>query len=171
MEITIFTICCGSFLIISIFILLVSTIRVVNDHHRIVVFRLGRMIGQKGPGLLFIIPFTDRTFSVDLRDITKRLENVPAITIDGKTLSVDMSFLYKIIDPIKSVMNVSEPKVSIENMIGSELREIISKLTYIDFLQSRGKIILELRQKSNLIAVNWGIEILDVDIIDSRKQN
>jgi regulator of protease activity HflC (stomatin/prohibitin superfamily) len=171
MELTILAICCLSFLIIGIVILFFSTFRVVNEHHRNVVFRLGRMIGQKGPGLMLIIPFVDRTYSVDLRDITRKLENLPAITIDGFSLFIDISFLYKINDPIKSVMNVSEPKISIENIIGTEMREIISKLTYLELLQSRGKIILELRQKVNPIAENWGIEILDVDINDMRKRN
>ncbi len=171
MEWTIILLCCGSLLFLFIIITVFSTFRVVNEHNRLVIYRLGRLIGIRGPGLVLIIPFTDKSKTVDLRESSKHLENIPAGTIDGTSLVVDLSWTFRIIDPIKSTLGYQDYKVSIENKIMAELRELISKLTFIELYKNRGKLIIDLRNNVQSIVDNWGIEIIGIDIKDIRKRD
>ena len=88
------------------FVFLGQAIRIVPEYQRLVVFRLGRCVGPKGPGLIFLIPVVDRAVKVDLREQVREIPHQTAITKDNAGISVDFIWYYKILDPVESVLQV-----------------------------------------------------------------
>src|ERR671926_256336 len=93
-------------LILVVVFLLAKMIRVVPEYQRLVVFRLGRSIGTKGPGLVLLIPIIDKAVSVDLRELYLQIPHQAAITEDNATISIDFIVFYKVVDAVMSVVEV-----------------------------------------------------------------
>src|SRR3990172_410509 len=92
----------GAILVIG-FVFLANAIRIVPEYQRLVVFRLGRSVGPKGPGIVLLIPVIDRAVKVDLRDQVREIPHQTAITKDNAGISVDFIWYYKILDAVESV--------------------------------------------------------------------
>jgi regulator of protease activity HflC (stomatin/prohibitin superfamily) len=95
----------GAILVLG-FIFLANAIRIVPEYQRLVVFRLGRSIGAKGPGIILLIPVVDRAVKVDLREQVREIPHQTAITKDNAGISVDFIWYYKVLDPTESVLQV-----------------------------------------------------------------
>ncbi|HSB66656.1 MAG TPA: SPFH domain-containing protein, partial [Anaerolineales bacterium] len=104
-ELTIVLCLAGGAIVLAI-ILLATAIRVVPEYVRLVVFRLGRCIGAKGPGLVFLIPVVDRGVSVDLREQVREVPHQTSITKDNAPISIDFLWYYKVLAPVDSVLQV-----------------------------------------------------------------
>ena len=89
-----------------VLIVLFNSIRVVPEYQRLVVFRLGRCIGEKGPGLVLLIPVIDRAVKVDLREQVREIPHQTSITKDNAPISIDFLWYYKVLDPTESVLQV-----------------------------------------------------------------
>ena len=85
---------------------LASAIRVVPEYRRLVVFRLGRCVGARGPGLVLLVPVLDRAVTVDLREQVREIPHQTSITKDNASISVDFLWYYKVLDPTESVLQV-----------------------------------------------------------------
>src|SRR3989338_5797156 len=94
------------FLVVVAIIILVNSIRIIREYKRLVVFRLGRSIGQRGPGIVFLIPIVDQAISVDLRELFLEIPQQTCITKDNAPISIDFLIYWKVIDPARSIIQV-----------------------------------------------------------------
>ncbi len=99
-------------LIILLLVLLANAIRIVPEYQRLVVFRLGRCVGARGPGIVFLIPVIDRAVKVDLREQVREIPHQTSITKDNAPISVDFLWYYKVLDPTESILQVGNFEVS-----------------------------------------------------------
>ena len=105
-EASILIYCLIGAVLILLVVFLAAAIKIVPEYRRIVVFRLGRCIGAKGPGLILLIPFVDRPVTVDLREQVREIPAQQSITQDNAPLSIDFLWYYKVFDPVQSVLQV-----------------------------------------------------------------
>ncbi|MBW6464258.1 MAG: slipin family protein, partial [Firmicutes bacterium] len=111
-------------IIIVLFLFITSAIKIVREYERLVVFRLGRLIGEKGPGIVFIIPLVDRTIRISLRIITLDVPTQEVITRDNVTTSVNAVVYYRVVDPNRAVNNVEEFKMATAQLAQTTLRSV-----------------------------------------------
>src|SRR5512146_2879752 len=106
MTTTTITLCLVGVIVLVVIVFLATAIRIVPEYQRVVVFRLGRCIGEKGPGLVLLIPFVDRPVRVDLREQVREIPAQTSITKDNAPISIDFLWYFKIFDPQQSVLQV-----------------------------------------------------------------
>jgi regulator of protease activity HflC (stomatin/prohibitin superfamily) len=117
----------GGFLVFAV-LLVATAIRIVPEYRRLVVFRLGRCIGAKGPGLVFLIPFIDIGQNVDLREQVREIPHQTSITKDNAPISIDFLWYYKVLDPTESVLQVGNFEMAAQGMATTTLRAVIGGL-------------------------------------------
>ena len=113
--------------LIVLVILLASAIKIVQEYERGVIFRLGRLVGAKGPGLFFIIPIVDRMIKVDLRVVTLDVPTQEAITRDNVTVSVNAVVYFRVLDPSAAVVQVEDYRRATWNLSQTTLRNVIGQ--------------------------------------------
>jgi len=117
----------GIVVIIVLLALITSAVKIVQEYERGVIFRLGRLVGAKGPGLFFIIPFIDRMVKVDLRVVTLDVPTQEAITRDNVTLKVNAVVYYRVIDPSDAVVQVEDYRRATWNIAQTTLRNVLGQ--------------------------------------------
>ena len=148
------------FLAIVAFILLATSIRIAQEYQRGVIFRLGRYVGTRGPGLYFLLPFGIETQSlIDIRIKTVPIESQETITRDSVTIRVNAALWYKVIDPAKSVIAVTDVFSAVYQLALTTLRNTIGQHDLDEVLQARDRINEILRQSVIPATAGWGIEI------------
>src|SRR5436190_1385132 len=120
--------------------LLASAVRVVQEYERGVIFRLGRLVGAKGPGLFFLIPFIDRMVKVDLRTITLDVPTQEAITSDNVTIKVNAVAYFRVIDPSRAVVQVEDYRRATWQIAQTSLRSVIGQAHLDELLAQRERI-------------------------------
>jgi len=145
-------------------IFLAQAIRIVPEYQRLVVFRLGRCIGEKGPGLIFLIPVVDRAVRVDLREQVREIPHQTAITKDNAGISVDFIWYYKILDPTESVLQVGNFEAAAQGMATTTLRAVIGGISLDDALSEREHINSMLRSRLDEVTERWGVKVTNVEI-------
>jgi len=151
-------------LVVVIVIVVAGAIRVVNEYQRLVVFRLGRCIGTKGPGLVFLIPVLDRAVRVDLREQVREVPHQVSITKDNAPISIDFLWYYKVIDPTMSVVGVGNFELSAAGMATTTLRSVIGGIPLDEVLSQRENINQTLRAKLDEVTERWGVKVTNVEI-------
>ncbi len=169
MELSIPLICAGS-LCLLVLLLLALMIRVVPEYKRLLVFRLGHFVGERGPGLVAVLPFLDRTVSLDLREAVEEVKAARATTSDGVVVAVDVAWAWKVTDPSKNVMAAMDTKGLLHQRVMAETRGLIATWPYGELIHRRDALLSRLREKLEAPAAGWGIEITCLDIQDLRKQ-
>ena len=155
------------FLGVVAFFLLVTSIRIAQEYQRGVVFRLGRYVGTRGPGLYLLIPFGIETQSlIDIRIKTVPIESQETITRDSVTIRVNAALWYKVVDPAKSVIAVTDVFAAIYQLALTTLRNTIGQHDLDEVLQARDKINDILRQSVIPATAGWGIEIERLEMKD-----
>jgi regulator of protease activity HflC (stomatin/prohibitin superfamily) len=147
-----------------VIVLLVMAIRIVPEYQRLVVLRLGRVLGAKGPGLILLIPFIDRGIRVDLRE---RFFDVPpqtTITEDNAHLSIDFLVYTKIVDALPSVLNVEDYLGAARGIAITTLRAVVGSMMLDDVLAKREQINESLRDKLDEVTNRWGVKVTAVEI-------
>ena len=145
-------------------IFLAQAIRIVPEYQRLVVFRLGRCIGEKGPGLIFLIPVVDRSVRVDLREQVREIPHQTAITKDNAGISVDFIWYYKILDSTESVLQVGNFEAAAQGMATTTLRAVIGGISLDDALSEREHINSMLRTRLDEVTERWGVKVTNVEI-------
>ncbi len=153
----------GAVLLIG-FVFLANAIRIVPEYQRLVVFRLGRCIGQKGPGLIILIPVVDRAVKVDLREQVREIPHQTAITKDNASISVDFIWYYKVLDPTESVLQVGNFEAAAQGMATTTLRAVIGGIPLDDALSEREHINSMLRTRLDEVTERWGVKVTNVEI-------
>jgi regulator of protease activity HflC (stomatin/prohibitin superfamily) len=144
--------------------LLVSAIKIVPEYQRLVVFRLGRCVGARGPGVVFLIPAVDRGVKVDLREQVRDIPHQTSITKDNASISVDFIWYYKVLNATESVLQVGDFEAAAEGMATTTLRAVIGGIMLDDALSEREHINNMLRSRLDEVTERWGVKVTNVEI-------
>jgi regulator of protease activity HflC (stomatin/prohibitin superfamily) len=148
------------------FFLATSSVRVVQEYERGVIFRLGRLAGARGPGLFFLIPWADRMIKVDLRVITHEVPAQEAITRDNVTVRVNAVVYYKVVDPEQAVVQVVDHRLATSKIAQTTLRSILGQSDLDELLARREHINQELQQIIDERTEGWGVKVSAVEVRD-----
>ena len=140
------------------------SVRIAREYQRIVLFRLGRAIGEKGPGLVFINPITDRTSWVDLREQYLEIPAQTAITGDNAPISIDFIIFYKVVDPQMSVLAVQNFAGAALNIAATTLRSVVGDMPLDDVLSKREQMNALLRVRLDEVTERWGVKVTNVEV-------
>ncbi|HEX9775987.1 MAG TPA: SPFH domain-containing protein [Actinomycetota bacterium] len=152
-------------LFVVIFVLF-SAIRIVQEYERGVIFRLGRIVGAKGPGLFFIIPIIDRMVKVNLQTFTLDIPPQEAITKDNVTVRVNAVCYFNVVDPVKSVVNIRDYVFGTSQIAQTTLRSIIGQIDLDELLVNRDDVNLRLQQIIDDLTNPWGVKVTLVEVKD-----
>jgi regulator of protease activity HflC (stomatin/prohibitin superfamily) len=151
-------------IVLLFLVILWSSIKVVREYQRIVLFRLGRMIGLRGPGIVIIIPFIDRPSWVDLREFYLEIPHQTAITKDNAPISIDFITFFKVVDAEASIVQVANFTGAAQNIAATTLRSVVGDISLDDVLAKRDEINQILRTKLDEITERWGVKVTNVEI-------
>jgi regulator of protease activity HflC (stomatin/prohibitin superfamily) len=146
--------------------LLLSGIRVVQEYERGVIFRLGRLIGAKGPGLFFIIPILDRMVRIDLRTVTYELPPQEIISRDNVTIKVTAVLYFRIVNPNDAVTKIADYRLATVQVAQTTLRNVLGQSQLDELLAERATINVKLQQIIDEQTEPWGIKVSSVEIKD-----
>jgi regulator of protease activity HflC (stomatin/prohibitin superfamily) len=138
--------------------------RVVSEYSRLVVFRLGRMTGVKGPGVVGMLPIADRFIRVDLREFYLEIPRQTAITKDNAPISIDFITFFKVVDVQASVVQVADFSGAAQNIAATTLRSVVGDISLDDVLAKRDEINQLLRAKLDETTERWGVKVTNVEI-------
>lgn len=149
---------------LAVLVVLSSIIRVVREYERLVVFRLGRCIGTKGPGLVLLIPFIDKAVKVDQREQFMEIPHQVCITKDNAPIGVDFLIYWKVVNPEFSVLQVGEFARASVGIATTTLRAVIGDIDLDEVLAQREHINQVLRVKLDEVTERWGVKVTAVEI-------
>lgn len=149
---------------LTLLVFLASAIKIVPEYMRIVVFRLGRCIGDRGPGLVILIPFVDRGVRVDLRELVREIPTQTSITLDNAPISIDFLWYFKVFDPVMSVIAVGDFELAAQGIATTTLRAVIGGILLDDALSKREDINRALRTRLDEVTERWGVKVTNVEI-------
>jgi len=147
------------FLIVFLFILAASAIKILREYERGVVFRLGRLIGAKGPGLIIIIPGIDKLIKVSLRTVTLDIPPQDVITQDNVSIKVNAVVYFRVIDPNKALTEVENYLYATSQLAQTTLRSVVGQFDLDDLLSRRDKINIQLQEILDAHTDPWGIKV------------
>lgn len=156
---------CGiGIVVLFMLVLLMGAIRIVQEYERLVVFRLGRCVGERGPGIVFLIPIMDRGVRVDLREQVREIPQQTSITKDNAPISIDFVWYYKVIDAPSTVLQVGSFEAAAMYMATTTLRSVIGGIPLDDVLSQREQINQMLRTRLDEVTERWGVKVTNVEI-------
>jgi regulator of protease activity HflC (stomatin/prohibitin superfamily) len=163
------------FLILALLAIASSAIKIVQEYERGVVFRLGRLVGPRGPGLFFIVPFVDRMVKVDLRVITLDIPAQEAITRDNVTVKVNAVAYFRVVDPSRAIVAVEDYRRATYQIAQTSLRSVLGQSDLDELLIHRDDINQKLQKIIDEQTEPWGIkvsivEVKDVELPDTMKR-
>ena len=155
----------GVGVVLLLLILIVPlAVKIVREYQRLMVFRLGRAIGAKGPGLVLLIPFVDKGVWVDLRELYLEIPHQAAITEDNATISIDFIVFYRVVDARMSVIEVGNFAGAAQNIAATTLRSVVGDMSLDDVLAKREAMNEILRVKLDEVTERWGVKVTNVEI-------
>jgi regulator of protease activity HflC (stomatin/prohibitin superfamily) len=165
----------GTVIIVFAVLVLFSAIKIVQEYERGVIFRLGRLVGAKGPGLFFIIPIIDRMVKVDLRVVTLDIPAQEAITRDNVTVRVNAVAYFRVIDPCDAIVQVEDFRRATFQIAQTSLRSVLGQSDLDELLIHRDDINQKLQKIIDEQTEPWGIkvsivEVKDVELPDTMKR-
>ncbi|MDQ6670210.1 MAG: SPFH domain-containing protein, partial [Chloroflexota bacterium] len=139
-----------------------QSVRVVREYRRLVVFRLGKCIGARGPGPVFLIPFVDRPVVVDLRELFVEIPHQSCITKDNVPIQIDFLVYRQVRDAVTSVIAVTNFASAAQGIAATTLRAVIGDIVLDDVLARREQINQDLRRKLDEVTERWGVKVTGV---------
>jgi regulator of protease activity HflC (stomatin/prohibitin superfamily) len=156
--------CVLAVVVVVLLVLLATSVRIVPEYQRLVVFRLGRVLGAKGPGLVLLLPFIDSPRTVDLREQVREVPHQTSITKDNAPISIDFLWFYKVFDPVLTVVGVGNFELAAQGIATTTLRSVIGGIALDDVLSQREHINEVLRIKLDEVTERWGVKVSNVEI-------
>ncbi|MEM3528162.1 MAG: SPFH domain-containing protein [Candidatus Bathyarchaeia archaeon] len=153
-------------LIIIVLWILSASIKVVREYERGVVFRLGRFIGAKGPGLFFIVPIADRFIKIDLRIVAFDIPKQRVVTKDNVSVDVDAAVYYRVFDPAKAVLQVENYLQATNLLAQTTLRDVLGQVDLDDLLTKREELSKKIGEILDTYTDPWGVKVTAVAIKD-----
>jgi regulator of protease activity HflC (stomatin/prohibitin superfamily) len=150
--------------ILVVLVILYLSIRIVREYQRNVVFRLGRCIGTKGPGIIFLIPIIDRPVLVDLREQYLEIPRQTGITKDNAPISIDFIVFHRVVDAVDSVVKVQNFAGAAENIAATTLRSVVGDMNLDDVLSKREQMNAVLQSKLDEVTERWGVKVTNVEV-------
>ena len=147
------------FLIVFLIIIASASIKILREYERGVIFRLGRLIGAKGPGLIFIIPGVDKLLRISLRTVALEIPPQDVITRDNISITVNAVVYFRVIDPNKAVVEIENYLYATSQLAQTTLRSIIGQSQLDELLSERDKINLKLQDVLDKQTEPWGIKV------------
>jgi regulator of protease activity HflC (stomatin/prohibitin superfamily) len=147
------------FLVVFIVILAASAIKILREYERGVIFRLGRLIGAKGPGIIFIIPGVDKLLRISLRLVTLDIPPQDVITRDNISIKVNAVVYFRVMDPNKAVVEVENYLYATSQLAQTTLRSVVGQADLDELLSQRDKINLKLQDILDKHTEPWGIKV------------
>src|SRR5512136_3249335 len=155
-----------AFIVVFGIFILASAIRILNEYERGVIFRLGRCIGVKGPGLILLIPIVDRMVKMDLRVVTIDVNKQEVMTRDNVPVTVDAVVYFRVIDPVAAVIKVENYLKATSLIAQTTLRSVLGQAPLDDLLSQRDVINLKLQDIIDRQTEPWGIKVTAVEVKD-----
>jgi regulator of protease activity HflC (stomatin/prohibitin superfamily) len=153
-------------LVLFLLIVLAAAVRILREYERGVVFRLGRLLGQKGPGLILLIPFIDQMVRVDLRTVTLNVPPQEIITRDNVTVRVNAVAYFRVIDPIRAITEVENFLLATSQISQTTLRSVLGKAELDALLAERERLNTELQRIIDEQTEPWGVKVTTVEVKD-----
>ncbi|MBA3051490.1 MAG: slipin family protein [Candidatus Omnitrophota bacterium] len=153
-------------LAVIVVIILFNAVRIVKEYERGVVFRLGRLVGARGPGLFFLIPGLEKMDKIDLRVITLDVPSQEVITKDNVPVKVNAVCYFRVMDPEKAIVEIEDFVMATSQISQTTLRSVIGQADLDEVLSSRNKINTELQKIIDQATDPWGIKVSRVEIKD-----
>lgn len=144
--------------------ILLNMVRILKEYERGVIFRLGRLIGAKGPGLIILIPMVDKMIKVDLRVITYDIPSQDVITKDNVSVKVNAVLYFQVLDPNKAVVSVANFFEATSQIAQTTLRSVLGQVELDDLLANREKINAELQHIIDDQTEPWGVKVSVVEV-------
>ncbi|HNW59486.1 MAG TPA: slipin family protein [bacterium] len=151
-------------ILVLLILLLLSAIKVLREYERAVIFRLGRLVGSRGPGIFLLIPFVDRMVKVSLRTIALDIPPQDVITKDNVSVKVNAVLYFRVIDPSKAVVMVEDYLYATSQLAQTTLRSILGQAELDDLLAEREKLNHELQTIIDSQTEPWGIKVSLVEV-------
>lgn len=152
------------FLFVIVFIFLFMSLKILNEYERGVIFRLGRIIGAKGPGLIILIPVIDRMVRVDLRTITMDVPPQDVLCKDNVTLKVNAVVYFRVVDPNRAVVEVENYLLATSKLSQTTLRSVLGQVELDELLSSRDEINHKLQAILDKQTEPWGVKVTNVEV-------
>ena len=146
------------------FVLLISVVRIVPEYRRLVVLRLGRVMGAKGPGVVIILPVIDVPVSADLRETYLEIPRQTCITKDNAPIAIDFLIYSKVVEPVASIIQVRDYAGAAMGIATTTLRAVVGDIPLDDVLAKREQINQVLRTKLDEVTERWGVKVTTVEI-------
>jgi regulator of protease activity HflC (stomatin/prohibitin superfamily) len=153
-------------LAVILLLLLASSVRILREYERGVIFRLGRLIAQKGPGLILLIPIVDQMVRIDLRTITLNVPPQEVITKDNVTVRVNAVAYFRVVDSNKAVTEIENFLLATSQIAQTTLRSVLGKAELDSLLGERERLNIELQQIIDEQTEPWGIKVSTVEVKD-----
>ncbi len=150
-------------LVVTIFFLS-AAIRILNEYERGVIFRLGRVIQAKGPGLIILIPVVDKMVKVSMRLIAMDIDPQDVISRDNVSVKVNAVIYFRVIDPIKAIVEVEDYSYAMSQLAQTTLRSVCGQAELDELLSAREKINSQLQEILDLHTDPWGIKVATVEL-------
>jgi regulator of protease activity HflC (stomatin/prohibitin superfamily) len=143
-----------------------ASVRILREYERAVVFRLGRLVGQKGPGVVLLVPLIDRMVRVDLRTVTFDIPPQDLITRDNVPAKVNAVAYFRVVDPVRSVVEVERYRAATSQIAQTTLRSVLGKADLDHLLAERERLNESLQQIIDEQTDPWGVKVTTVEIKD-----
>jgi regulator of protease activity HflC (stomatin/prohibitin superfamily) len=151
-------------IVVLVLLLVPRAIKIVPEYQRLVLFRLGRCVGIRGPGLVIIIPIIDRVVRVDLREAFLEIPHQTAITEDNAPIAIDFIIFHKVVDAEMSVLRVQNFAGAAQNIAATTLRSVVGDMTLDDVLSKREEMNSLLQTKLDEVTERWGVKVTNVEV-------
>ncbi len=151
---------------VVIFSLVGAAVKVVQEYERGVIFRLGRLVGAKGPGLFLIIPFIDRMVKIDLRTVTLDIPSQEAITKDNVTVRVNAVAYFRVTDPEAAVVRIENYMLATMQIAQTTMRSVLGQSELDELLSNREEINQRLQEIIDGLTDPWGVKVSLVEVKD-----
>ncbi|MCM2278679.1 MAG: slipin family protein [Oligoflexia bacterium] len=152
------------FLIFLVVVFLLMSVKVLNEYERGVIFRLGRIIGAKGPGLIILVPVIDRMVRIDMRTITLDVPPQDVISRDNVTLKVNAVVYFRVIEPNRAVVEVENYLLATSKLAQTTLRSVLGQVELDELLSSREAINHRLQAILDAQTEPWGVKVSNVEV-------
>jgi len=150
--------------VVLLILILPNAIKIVREYQRLVLFRLGRCVGIRGPGFVLIIPIVDRVTWVDLREQYLEIPHQTAITKDNASISIDFIVFNKVVDAQMSIITVGNFAGAAQNIAATTLRSLVGDMALDDVLAKRQEMNDVLRTRLDEVTERWGVKVTNVEI-------
>ncbi len=154
----------GLAIVLLVVFFLSTALKILNEYERGVIFRLGRIIAAKGPGLIILIPIIDRMVKVSLRLVALDVDPQDVITRDNVSVKVNAVMYFRVVDPVKAIIEVENYSYAISQLAQTTLRSVCGQAELDDLLSNREKINAELQEILDTHTDPWGIKVANVEL-------